>query len=435
MLDKSGVSIEALPYEQGVRKMTEMNKRIPVNEITVSLDFGKSTIPVGRLTMRDRRINFAYEPQFIEQDLEISPLLLPLKTGATSFGDSLFEGLPGVFNDSIPDGWGRLLFDCFLIIQDVLPTEVSPLDRLAFVGKSGMGALVYEPESNIEQVHEAINLERVSKQAQNVFDGHTEDGVEELLSLNGSASGARSKALIGVSEDRKQVIHSSLPLKDGFEPWLVKFSTRMDGQDSGVIEYVYALMAKDAGIEIVDVHLFTAQQGAGYFAAKRFDREGGKRLHMHTACGLLHADYRLPSLDYKDLIGLTSIMTGDTQEIEKMYRLAVFNVLAHNRDDHAKNFSFLMYEKGQWKLSPAYDLTFSSGPGGEQSTMVMGEGKNPGIEHLFKLGIEAKIAKARINEIIERTRSALVAWPKLAKQNGVTDAKILLIAKRLRAMR
>lgn len=124
-------------------------------------------------------------------------------------------------------------------------------------------------------------------------------------------------------------------------------------------------------------------------------------------------------------------MTRDIRHGEKMFRLAVFNVLAHNRDDHAKNFNFLMDEKGQWRLSPAYDLTFSSGPGGEQSTMVMGEGKNPGIEHLIKLGNEAKIPKARINEIIEQTKSSLAAWPILARQYGVSDATVSLIAKRM----
>ena len=152
---------------------------------------------------------------------------------------------------------------------------------------------------------------------------------------------------------------------------------------------------------------------------------------MHSVCGLLHSDFRIPSLDYENLISLTLVMTRDIREVEKMFRLAVFNILAHNRDDHAKNFSFLMDTEGRWKLSPAYDLTFSSGPGGEQSTMVMGEGKNPGIGHLIKLGNEANIAKSRVIEIIEQTRSALESWPILAKQCGVSIGKIQLIAKRI----
>jgi serine/threonine-protein kinase HipA len=152
---------------------------------------------------------------------------------------------------------------------------------------------------------------------------------------------------------------------------------------------------------------------------------------MHTACGLLHSDFRTPSLDYEDLIALTGMLTRDVREVEKMYQLAVFNVLAHNRDDHAKNFSFLMNDRGQWTLSPAYDLTFSSGPRGEQSTMVMGEGGNPKVEHLIKLGEEANIAKDHIHEIIAKTTESLAKWPELAKHYGVNAANIKLIEKRI----
>jgi len=201
--------------------------------------------------------------------------------------------------------------------------------------------------------------------------------------------------------------------------------------DAGAIEYVYALMARNAGIDMPEVHLFPARHGAGYFAIQRFDRDGKQRLHMHTACGLLHSDFRTPSLDYEDMIALTSQLTRDMREVEKMFRLAVFNVLAHNRDDHAKNFTFLMNPEGEWHLSRAYDLTFSSGTGGEQSTLVMGEGRNPGITHLIKLGEAAKIAKPRIHEIIRQTQTALGQWPALAKEFGVSAANIKLVSGRI----
>jgi serine/threonine-protein kinase HipA len=190
-------------------------------------------------------------------------------------------------------------------------------------------------------------------------------------------------------------------------------------------------MAMEAGVSMPDVHLFPSQQGKGYFAVKRFDREGNKRLHMHTASGLLHSDFRVPSLDYEDLLTLTGSLTKDIREVEKMYRLAVFNVLAHNRDDHAKNFSFLMNKAGAWKLSPAYDLTFSSGPGGEQSTMVAGEGRNPTIKHLIKLGIEAKLSKGLIESIIDQTKQALNRWKYWGEQYKIMDAHIKLIADRI----
>lgn len=408
-----------------------MKHYLSVQEIKVGIDFGEDVISVGRLAYRNRMIYFEYHDSFIKKGIEISPLRLPLDTGFTDFDYNMFEGLPGVFNDSLPDGWGRLLFDRFIRSQGIMPTDITPLDRLASIGQYGMGALVYEPDNSIPETNDAISLDKLAKQAQDVLKGTSDDVLQELLILNGSSAGARPKALIGVDDKREQVIYGVHDLPEKHEPWLVKFANSQDGTDAGAIEYVYALMAKEAGIEMPEVHLFSSETSSGYFAIKRFDREGNKRYHMHTACGLLHSDFRLPSLDYEDLIALTGVLTRDVREVEKMFQLAVFNVLAHNRDDHSKNFSFLMDEQGQWKVSPAYDLTFSSGPRGEQSTMIMGEGQSPTIEHLKKLGTEVKIAQTRINEIIEQTQSSLANWPKLAKQYEVSDTMIKLVGERI----
>jgi len=401
----------------------------PITEVRVGLDFGSEIQAVGRLAIRDRIIYFEYGDAFIQRGIEISPLRLPLQKGVIELPQRPFEGLAGVFSDSLPDGWGRLLFDRLLRSQGILPGDVSPLDRLAHVGLSGMGALIYEPDNSPVDNQEQIDLDQLSLQTEEVLQGTSEEVIKELLALNGSSAGARPKALIAVSDDRKRLTYGTKNLTKGFEPWLVKFSNSQDGQDAGAIEYVYALMAKEAGLLMPDVHLFPSQKGAGYFAVKRFDRDGNKRLHMHTASGLLHSDFRTPSLDYEDLLNLTGALTKDIREVEKMYRLAVFNVLAHNRDDHAKNFSFLMDENGIWKLAPAYDLTFSSGPNGEQSTMVMGEGRNPNISNLVKLGLDAKLSKKLIEEIIDQTKSALVLWTDLAKNHNVTDVNLELIKK------
>ena len=169
----------------------------------------------------------------------------------------------------------------------------------------------------------------------------------------------------------------------------------------------------------------------GYFATKRFDRVKQTRLHTHTASGLLDADFRVPALDYENLLTLTQVLTKDIREVEKMYRIAVFNVLSHNRDDHGKNFSFLMDSTGEWKLAPAYDLTFSSGPGGQQSTMVLGEGLNPSVSHLIKLGIENGLKRSTVNAIIEQTKDALNTWETLAKNYGVYKTNITFIKSRM----
>lgn len=408
-----------------------MNALKPIREIKVSLDFGQGLIKVGRLAIKDRKIYFEYDASFIQTGLEISPLKLPLKAGLYQFKESFFENLPGVFNDSLPDGWGRLLFDRFARTQGVLPREITPLDRLAYIGHQGLGALIFEPNHSLEESAQEVHLDTLAQQAHDVLAGTADHVLAELIALNGSSAGARPKALIGVHKQNHHILHGAQQLPEGYRPWMVKFSNTQDGADAGAIEYVYALMAKQAGIEMPDVQLFQTEKSPGYFAVQRFDCTDDQRYHMHTACGLLHTDFRTPSLDYEDLINLTRILTKDTREVEKMYRLAVFNVLAHNRDDHAKNFSYLMNRDGHWCLSPAYDLTFSSGPGGEQSTLVMGEGKKPTTKHLLQLAEEASVAPAKAKQIIQATQQSLQQWPSLAENYGVESSNILLVQAKM----
>jgi len=403
--------------------------KVAIKEIKVGLNFGSVIQSVGRLAIRNGIIYFEYDEEFIKSKLEISPIKLPLQTGVIELPRDPFEGLPGVFNDSLPDGWGRLLFDRMLRSERISPSDISPLDRLAYVGLHGMGALIYEPDQSPDSSNYTIDLDVLANQTEDVLQGDSEEVIAELLALNGSSAGARPKALIGVDAERKNISYGANLLSDNFEPWMVKFPNSLDGKDAGSIEYIYALMAVDAGIKMPEVHLFPSQKGNGYFAVKRFDREGNKRLHMHTVSGLVHSNFRFPSLDYEDLLSLTGVLTKDIREVEKMFRLAVFNVMAHNRDDHAKNFSFLMNEFGEWKLSPAYDLTFSSGPGGEQSTMVMGEGRNITVKHLTKLGKEAKLSKKFIENVIEQTTSALRKWSNLSKDFGVSKSNRELISR------
>ena len=402
-----------------------------ITEIKVGLNFGSEIQSVGRLAERNGIIYFEYDEDFVQNGVEISPFKLPLRNGVVELPSDPFEGLAGVFSDSLPDGWGRLLFDRMMRSQRISPSQISSLDRLTYVGLNGMGALVYEPDSSPPIIQEFIDLDHLATQTEKILEGASGEVITELLALNGSSAGARPKALIGVDQARKNISYGVNQLNDGFEHWLVKFPNSQDSTDSGAIEYVYALMAKEAGLYFPDVHLFSSQKGNGFFGVKRFDRQENKRFHMHTVSGLIQSNFRFPSLDYEDLLSLTMALTKDIREVEKMFRLAVFNVMAHNRDDHAKNFSFLMNEFGEWKLSPAYDLTYSNGPGGEQSTMVMGEGRNITIEHLVKLGLEAKISKELIDQIIEKTAESLSKWIRLSKDYGVSKSNIELINRAL----
>jgi serine/threonine-protein kinase HipA len=403
-------------------------KPTKITRVAVSLDFGDQVLKVGRLALVRNQIYFEYDSSFLATGLEISPFRLPLKPGAVTVPWTTFEGLFGVFNDSLPDGWGRLLLDRQVRKHGVLPDQLTALDRLAHVGASGMGALVYEPDFSQRKFPERVDLDHLAERV-SLIEGESEEVFEELLSMSGSSAGARPKVVVGVSPDRSTLVHGLAPLPDGYEPWLIKFNSCNDSSDMGAIEYAYSLLAKEAGLEVMPTHLFPSSEGAGYFGVKRFDRVGSSRLHMHTISGLVHSDHRMPSLDYDDILRATLALTRNHVYVEQMYRLAIFNVLAHNRDDHSKNFAFLMNSQGIWKPSPAYDLTFSSGPNGWHCTTVCGEGESLGVEQLRLLAERFSISRADAQ--IDQVRQAIAKWPTIAKNVGVSKTSIREVSKQL----
>lgn len=387
-------------------------KYTPVDLINVRLLLEDENVPVGRLAMRQGQIWFEYSRDFLDHGLEISPFTLQLRPNAISGKESPFEGLFGVFNDSLPDGWGRLLLDRAVQAHGLAHQSLTPLDRLSHVGTHGMGALVYEPDyTDSPFSEEDLNLDALADETRRVLEGEADDVLEELYALGGSSAGARPKIVAGYNAKTGTVLHGQQQLPEGYEHWMIKFNSSNDPEDIAAIEYAYALMAKDAGVELPEVRLFETKSGR-YFGTKRFDRKGNQRLHMHTASGLLHADHRIPSLDYENLLRATVSLCRDIQQTQKLFRLTVFNVFAHNRDDHAKNFSFLMDKSKVWTVAPAYDLTFSYGVGREHSMMVMGEGKAPGTEHLLRLA--EKFGLKNPQQIIDEVRTTVQSWEKFA---------------------
>jgi len=398
---------------------------IPIKTIKVSLQMKGQPIEVGNLAYHNHSIYFEYKQNFINTGIEISPFKLPLSVGLLQSDSNLFEGLPGVFNDSLPDGWGKLLLDRAVRTYGILPTELTPLDRLAYVGRHGMGALIYEPSSELKTSNQGkLDLDKLAVESQHILHGDSDRVIEEMLILNGSSTGARPKAMIGLNKQNMTIIYGIDDIPKKYEHWLVKFPNSSETIDSGAIEYAYAEMAKLAGIDMMEAQLLNANKGPGYFATKRFDREKNQRFHVHSVCGLLDSDFRTPSMDYKDLLKVTEILTQEKTDVIKLFKQAVFNVLAHNYDDHTKNISFIMDESGQWHLAPAYDLTFSSGLGGEQSTMVMGKGKDITIADLVMLGASASISKKEVLEIIDQVKAALMQWKVIATAAGVGNDNI-----------
>src|SRR3990167_6613420 len=323
-----------------------------VEAVRIGLQWSDTVIPVGRLARLDRQIYFEYDVDFLKTHWSISPFHLPLVPGLKACDGTLFEGLPGVFNDSLPDGWGRLLLDRSMKSRGVLPGELTVLDRLAHVGRSGMGALVYEPDMH-EQCVVTQSLDELALESQHILTGAADEVLTALLMLNGSSAGARPKVMVSVNAEKNNIVCGT---DVTLQQWLIKFANSQESSDAGAIEYIYSLMAKKSGVIMTETHLFPAKNATGYFGTKRFDRDYKKRFHMHTVSGLLHSDFRVASLDYLDLLQLTESLTRDHRDVEQLFRQAVFNVLSHNRDDHLKNFSFIMNAQGEWHLSPAYDL-------------------------------------------------------------------------------
>jgi len=376
---------------------------------------------MGRLAISNRKIFFEYDDEFLKTKFELSPFKLPLRSGVIACEDNAFEGLFGVFNDSLPDGWGRLLLDRKLTKAGINPITITPLDRLCYTGSNGMGALMYEPEiSDVNNIHHLKDLDIIADECVHFLDNDDDKHIDDLLAMNGSSAGARPKILVSISSDEKLEITKNNP-KTSHDNWIIKFRSSTDPKDIGCIEYAYHLMAKKAGLDVPEARLFKSNKCDGYFGVKRFDRQKSDFKHMHTIAGLLHADHRIPTLDYEILLKATLHLTKDISECEKQFRQMVFNIFSHNRDDHSKNFSFLMNKNGKWTVSPAYDLTFSSGPVGQHCTTILGEGKNPSISHMLKLAELVSIKPKTALTIIDEVKAAVSKWNKFADEAGVSS--------------
>lgn len=396
-------------------------RQIPRMKVILDLEGSKRELGTLAWSREERQAYFEYSAEFIASPMLMSPFMLPVRSGmeAPRKTPDEFKRLHGLFNDSLPDGWGKLLLDRRLRLHGVDPDTITPLDRLSAVGTIGMGALAYIPELPSER-HGVNDLDWFVEQVELVQDELDTADIDALQEAQGGSAGARPKIMIGLNASRNSfVIDYGFDLDNGFEPWLVKGCSKEDRRDIGTEEHAYALMARSAGLHMADTMVLNTAKGERLFATKRFDRNQNGRVHMHTAGGLLHASHREPSLDYDALHKMTAMMTRDTREVSQMFRNMTFNVLARNRDDHVKNHAFLMRADGVWKLAPAYDLTFSAGPGGEHSATIAGEGRNPGKEHLLHVARNASISERDALEIIDQVRAAVDNWPKFADEAGL----------------
>jgi serine/threonine-protein kinase HipA len=363
-------------------------------------------------------ILFEYSQAAMERGLQLSPMHHPLPragSASTAFqGVAYAHGLPGFIADSLPDGWGMLLMDRALRKLGRDPRSVSVLERLAIVGERAMGALSFEPSDEDILPAERLELKALAQQVVALQTDHNagtdkaDAQLRHLMQLGGSPQGARPKVLVDFNARTGQ-ISSGLPLVGSATPWLMKFPAESEHREVCAVEELYARVARAGGMEMPKSRSFELGAKHSAFGVERFDRvvlaKGKERSVMRvpimSMAAYLHADHRLPSLDYETILLATLQITGDQREVAKAFDRCIFNVLMHNRDDHAKNFAFRMNEQGLWKLSPAFDLTYSFGPGGEHSTSVAGHGKSITRENLLRVAKTAGIALKKANEQID----------------------------------
>lgn len=349
--------------------------------------------PVGILSLTpDNRLNvFEYDKSWLADGFSISPLELPLKSGVFIAPPQPFYGNFGIFEDSLPDGYGRYLLHKALLRKGINDSDLSSLDRLAIVGDNGMGALSYSPAIIIEHEEHINDFDRLQQIALEVLKEQQDSDAGLLLYNSGNSGGARPKAIFSDSEGH----------------WIVKFRHVYDPTDMGIQEFRYNEAARKCGIAVPDFRLVNGR----YFASRRFDLDNsGNRLHTATAGALLCLSLREPFMDYSNLLALTGYLTQRREDVEQMYRRMLFNYLGGNKDDHCKNFSFYVVcdsdtRAWHWRLAPAYDLTLcTEGYNGEHATSVNGTG-NPRVSDFIAVGTKIKLPEARCREMIDEVRS------------------------------
>lgn len=342
---------------------------------------GKS---VGKLAeMPDKRIAFQYDIGWVRQGFPISPFSLPLKEDVfipPNSSREVFNGLFGVFADSLPDSWGELLLDRYLESLGIKREDISTLDRLAYVGSSGMGALEYIPskEAELDITTAGLDFDKVAKECKKILSSKTSDQLDLLYKMAGSSGGTRPKILL--SEEGKE--------------YIIKFPAKKDPSISGKREYDYYITAGECGIVMSDSFLIPSAECEGYFKTERFDRKGNNKVFSITFAALLEADFRAPSCDYETYFRLVRVLTKDNRkDKEQLFKMMCFNILTHNLDDHTKNFSFTYTNESGWHLAPAYDLTYSDTYWGEHTTSVNGKGKDISKDDLINIGMNAGLPK------------------------------------------
>jgi serine/threonine-protein kinase HipA len=401
---------------------------------------------VGAVALDPRAAYYAFEyaPAFVSTGIELAPLTMPLVDAQRPFifadlPELTYKRLPPMLADALPDDFGNSLVNAWMANQGVSASDITPLDRLAYMGKRGLGALEFRPvrgpasrQATAIELSQLVESARRAVRGELADDPHSVAALRQLISVGTSAGGARAKAAIAWNPDRGEIRAGQFDVDPGFEHWLLKFdgmgvqSELGESQGYGRIEFAYYLMATDAGVVMAPSRLLE-EGGRAHFMTRRFDREGNERIHTQTLCGMAQLDYRARGVnDYSQFLGAMRRLGLDSAAMQQAFRRIVFNVMATNCDDHTKNISFILRDRRKWALAPAYDLIFAYNPRGEwtyQHLMsVNGKFNHVQREDLMVLADRFEVGAAA--RVISEVRRAVAAWPEFAARAGLAQVSV-----------
>lgn len=368
----------------------------------------------------------------LQKGVELSPIYLKLRKVAYSDFSDAQDNLPGLIADALPDGWGRLLMDRCFQKTGRDPAGISPLDRLAFIHDRAMGALVFAPPDALSHDPGYQELRVLAEGAQAVLAGQDTATLEQLALTGGSPHGARPKVLVQYNAATGQV---STDRAAPGAPWLVKFQAQGEAREVCAIETLYASMARKCELDMPATKYFDLTPKLAGFGIERFDRQRGMRVPTLSLAALLDDNFRLPTRDYMVFLKATRTLTKDERQVKKAFERCVFNVVFHNRDDHTKNFAYVMNESMRWELAPCYDLTYNVGVGGEHQMTISGEGRHPGLPHLLKLAAAVDLPSAWARQAIERITTAAGQFATVAKGSDIKAGTRAILKNAIEANR
>ncbi|MDX9744305.1 MAG: HipA domain-containing protein [Arcobacteraceae bacterium] len=401
---------------------------------------------IGTILSKNGMVYFEYDKGIVGSNLEISPLKLPLATRGvyTNNDDRYFEGLAGVFHDTLPDKFGTKVIERYFESKGIASSELNIIQKLMFVGDKSIGAITYKPvihQMDEKKVNELIELQNFYNNAKKIVSGDAIEVVDEMLTFMDSAAsvgGARAKAIIGYNSNTQEIISGvKRDLKEDFEHYLIKFDmAKEDGSSSDYtkLEYLYMSMAREVGIDVPKIELLH-HGNLSHYMIKRFDRVDRENLHLHSVAGLTHTNFNIPMhFSYEELFRLTRYLTGSQKAVNEQFKRMIFNIVGRNQDDHAKNFAFTMDKNGVWNLSPAYDITYANGLGYTKNHQLslVGKVNDFTLKDILEVAKKHSIKESFVKESLEQIVDIFSSFQKRAGGLDIQTATVAHIQNELR---